>query len=669
MKLHNKFFIGLVSAVAFSVTLGSCTDDIAFGNSFIEKAPGGTVTKDTVFSNPEYTRQFLTSIYALQYYGLPWRSSSSAPLSASYWNGQVESLSDCYQLFFINSVVSQQYYSCNLTASTGGGVYGYLTENVWVLVRKAYLLLENISTVPDMEQSEKDRLSAEARCLIASAYFNMFRHYGGLPLIKATFSGTESSYECPRASVEKTVDFMIGLLDNAINSGALPWAYTSDEATSEAGHWTKAGAMALKCKILAFAASPLFNSDKGYYGGTTEAEKDSLVWYGGYDKNRWTTCKNACKAFFDELASDGGYSLVQPTAHTQEAYRYAYRTAYWSETSSELLHSVRVTNSNKDSRYQWMYLRGNDRLSYDLTEEYAEMFPWADGTPFNWDKAKKEGKLDYMFVKGDTVAKLNMLQNRVYTRDPRLYETACVNGSLQTVNSGNGSTSGANYEVWVGGTQGGTGQAKQTGAYATGYRNNKHIVGDAMYSSAFHPEWPVLRLSDLYLTYAEALLQADGNCTGALKYVDAVRARVGLKGLAECNPTENLTTNKDNLLEEILRERACELGLEDTRYFDMVRYKRSDLFEKKLHGLRIYRLVKKNGAWVRSETQWYNGDRKKAKQGEASYYEPSHFDYEKFEISNRSREWWNGFDKKWFLQPFPTTELNKNYGLIQNPGW
>jgi hypothetical protein len=464
---------------------------------------------------------------------------------------------------------------------------------------------------------------------------------------------------------------MVGLLDDASKTSSLPWSFTSDEATSEVGHWTKAGAMALKCKILQFAASPLFNADQGYYGGTTDAEKDSLVWYGGYDKSRWTACKTACKAFFDALAANGGYSLVQPTANTQEAYRYAYRSAYWNENSSEILHSVRVTNSTRDSKYQWLYLRGNDRLSYCLTEEYAEMFPWADGTPFDWDEAEKAGKLDQMFVKGDTVAKQQLLQNRVYTRDPRLYETADVNGALQVINDADGSTSGANYEIWVGGTQGGTSQKNESGAYATSYRLNKYVVGDLMYTSMHYPQWDVLRLSDLYLVYAEALLQSDDNNTEALKYVDAVRARVGLKGLAASNPSKNLTSNKANLLEEILRERACELGFEDTRYFDMIRYKRTDLFKKELHGLRIYRLVKNTttGVWERSATQWYNGDRKTAKQGQPSYYEPSHFDYEKFVIANGTRAWWTDYDNKWLLQPFPTTELNKGYGLIQNPGW
>ena len=46
------------------------------------------------------------------------------------------------------------------------------------------------------------------------------------------------------------------------------------------------------------------------------------------------------------------------------------------------------------------------------------------------------------------------------------------------------------------------------------------------------------------------------------------------------------------------------------------------------------------------------------------------FEYEKFELNNPTRYWWtNGFDPKWYLSPFPSTEVNKGYGLVQNPGW
>jgi SusD family. len=168
------------------------------------------------------------------------------------------------------------------------------------------------------------------------------------------------------------------------------------------------------------------------------------------------------------------------------------------------------------------------------------------------------------------------------------------------------------------------------------------------------------------------LLQASNDFTGALKYVDDVRARVGLGGLAACNLDKNLTSNKANLLEEILRERACELGLEDSRYFDLVRYKRADRFETNTHGLRAYRLKKDaTGKWARATDKWWNGDKKtdKANKTAPGFYEPTHFDFEKFELTSGTRVQWSGFDAKWYLQPFPQSEVNKKYGLVQNPGW
>lgn len=172
-------------------------------------------------------------------------------------------------------------------------------------------------------------------------------------------------------------------------------------------------------------------------------------------------------------------------------------------------------------------------------------------------------------------------------------------------------------------------------------------------------QWVTLRLSDIYLTYAEALAQT-GNLAKACEQINIVRARVGLPGIAESNPQLNLLSDKDALIEEILRERACELGMEDSRFFDLIRYKRADIFEKKLHALCIYWL--KNGQ--RNESAWYNGN--KILRG----YYPTEFEYEKVEWSQSPRSWWtDGFDPKWYLSPFPITEINKGYGLVQNPGW
>ena len=75
MKKYNKWIFNVASGLALtSVIATSCVDEIKFGNSFLEKAPGGSVTKDTVFNNAEYTRQFLTNLYGMQYYGLPYKN-------------------------------------------------------------------------------------------------------------------------------------------------------------------------------------------------------------------------------------------------------------------------------------------------------------------------------------------------------------------------------------------------------------------------------------------------------------------------------------------------------------------------------------------------------------------------------------------------------------------
>jgi hypothetical protein len=54
--------------------------------------------------------------------------------------------------------------------------------------------------------------------------------------------------------------------------------------------------------------------------------------------------------------------------------------------------------------------------------------------------------------------------------------------------------------------------------------------------------------------------------------------------------------------------------------------------------------------------------------------EPSMFSYMKFELQNPKRYLWDFKPNdeevlKWLLMPFPQSEINKGYGLVQNPGW
>jgi len=671
MKRMKKNIIKGVVVMLAGLTLAACTDDVKFGNSFLEKAPGGSVTQDTIFGKAVYTRQFLTSIYSRQYFGLTIGTKNTYQNSASGWTGKNEAITDCWQLFYSGASTYKDYYPGTLT-STGTPLFSYTGEYVWECVRWCYLMLENIDRVPDMTEQEKNRIKAEIHCLIATRYFDMFMNYGGLPIVRNSFSASESGYDLPRTTAEETVDFIISQLDQAISSEELPWAYTGDEAKTETAHWTKASAMALKCRVLQFAASPLFNSENGYYGGSSEAEQKHYVWYGAYKPEYWTRLKTACEEFFAELSAKGGYSLVQSNGTRPEDYRLAYRKAYYEEGSPEVLHSVRVVSSSAGGNdCNWAYWIRIGRNAYCPTQEYVEMFPWSDGKPFNWEETEQAGKLDEMFLVGDTAANgVGVLENVRLTRDPRLYETCMVNGMQKSLNWTTGNMSGDIYELWVKGNDAGENSIKQSGNYATGYLIMKFALGVASSKNNVVPDcsghnyqWTMLRLSDVYLMYAEALLQT-GDLDGAIENIDLIRERVGMKGLVECNPDKNLTTDKDALLDELLRERACELGFENIRWMDLVRYKRADLLERKLHGLCIHKQ-----SYNATEQRWVDDD-SKFKGQEKTVPQPTRFRYERFEITNRSRAWWTeGFDAKWYLSPFPVTELNKGYGLVQNPGW
>jgi len=682
MEIKN-IFRGCVVAVVASMAVTACTDEIKFGDAFIEKAPGGTVTIDTVFNSATYTQQFLTALYSRQYYGLPFNS--NAGNSNSPYTGKFDGFTDCYHLNWAGAALATRYYPNTMTANNDP-LMSYSNDNVWEVVRQGWLLIANIDRVPELTDTQKANMVAQTKCIIASRYFDLFMHYGGLPLVDHAYTGTEGNYELPRASLDSTVVFITTLLDEAIPD--LVWAYngnTTETNATQTGRWTRAGAMALKAKILLFAASPLFNADAPYYDGTTEAEQQHLVWYGNYDASRWNKALTACEDFFTALNANGYYALYQATSKTPDGYRQAYRMGYILDSSPEVLHYSRVSsNWGSQGTYSWwnwgLNTYGINRNSYLPTEEYVEMFPWSDGTPFDWETDSVKGRItgsngrlfyQYKAVRGGVV--------KTASRDPRLYENAIVNGQQYQLDWTNGTSTGNVYEIWVGGNNasydvangdldnGGKITENLAKGFSTGYGAIKYLLGEE-YHRKYDMHWTVLSLDEMYLMYAEALAQTGQN-EKALEQVDIVRARVGLKGLNGCNPSLNLKTSKENLIEEILRERACELGMSNNRFFDMVRYKRTDWMTKQLHGLVTYRMQQNSsGKWVRTMKSWVGDDK------DAGVVEPSRFEYVRFPLITNVRTFWSKSSddpevKKYLMSPFPQTEINKGYGLIQNPGW
>lgn len=158
----------------------------------------------------------------------------------------MDALTDCWHDFWNGAAVYQKYYTGSLTASVGrsdgldGPLYSYDKEFQWKIIRSAQIFLANVDRAPetDMTQEEKDRLKAEARCLMVSAFFDTFQHYGGIPILDHALETSEVSGQFPRNTVEECVNWMVGELDKAIAENAFPWI-TANPATMN-GRWTKA---------------------------------------------------------------------------------------------------------------------------------------------------------------------------------------------------------------------------------------------------------------------------------------------------------------------------------------------------------------------------------------------------------------------------------------------
>lgn len=660
-NIRNIFFAGLFS----SIILPACVDDFKVGNAFLEKAPGVDVTKDSIFGKAEYARRFLWNTYSGLYYGL---TTDWSNIGAKMNMGTFEALSDVVHSHLNWDGVNNMYYSGSYNAGMEDESphtrFGYSKEGVWETVRKAWLFIENVDNVPDMSDDEKKRLKAEAKVIIATRYFDAYRHFGGLPLVYKAYE-VDDDIQNPRATVEETNNYMITLLNEAIPD--LPWVLSAEEYQNWDGRMTAAAAMGLKCKILLFTASPLFNDSEPYCSEEPQqAVTENQVWIGEYKQSLWEDCKKACEEFFAEVEKKGYYGLLQPAGTSLNDYRNAFRAAYYTRGSGyenpEMLISTRARykySNQWDGNYYFpqscMY------GAFTPTQEYVEMFPMSDGTPFDWDNPDHRSR---MFK----------------DRDPRMYETIAFNQAPYQ---------NREIELWIGGREAKNSPKTESGQWATGYGIYKFVLD--INTSKNRPQlWPYLRVAEIHLIYAEAFMKT-GNLSAAVDELDKVRARVGLKSLKEVYQSRpDYLNDEENLMKEILRERACELGMEDVRFFDLIRNKMKANFTTPLHGLRIYRndcfkipaeypegeirfrkvdennfVRDDNGEYIYEGKSW--SDQPSGSRGP----KPTSFSYEKFEIVNKARFLWNegAFSPKWYLTAFPPTEVNKEYGLTQNPGW
>ena len=662
----KKLFIYILALGMTTSIFTACVDEINVGNAFLEKSPGVDVNIDTVFSKAEYTRNFLWSAYGQLY---------CTYTSGNMMNGApIDVLSDSYHCYVSWGGPKQSYYPGGLTEDAQDtedgnyqGKFSYSTKSgldsdaggrvsIYETVRKCWQIIENIDRVSDMSDDEKSRLRGEAYTIMASRYFDAFRNFGGLCLVKKAFPVGENFTE-GRSTAFQTVEFIDSLIQCAINEPG----YIRNIPDADIGQWsgrlTRASARALRAKVWMFAASPLFNNNQPYMTYTkkpTGLENEEHVWFGKLDPSLWNRCLQYCNEFFEDNASNGNYyQLVQPTSNDEAGYRTAFRRAYRYRNDAnhhEKLFDAHPTLTLSDGGWGWGW-RGFALDCYRQggavpTNELMECFGMADGRDFPYSDNYGPGKNP----KGVDI---------FADRDPRLYETILV--PRHDLPAGFDYAGQSYTDSWEGGLMKNNSNFNNSDDVASGYCKFKWLL-DYYGGSRYDDEYigvPYIRLAEMYLIRAEARAET-GDLQGALDDLHVVRSRVGLGRLEEMNPELNLTSNKENLINEILRERNCEIGAEcGDRLYDMVRRMRQDLFTKPLHEIRIYRLDKNGNRMVDGDTRW-----------DPSTPWPD-FEYEKPQIVNGARRWWDPgyWTNKWYLDPVSRIEIQKGYGLTQNPGW
>lgn len=477
--------------LTFIVLLQGCKG-FRVGNHFLAKPPSSGESLDSVFSNPVTAKQVLWHAYQT----LPWGSLTIAgPYDTNVLcDDPLAAVTDIDQSYVSNDAGPNFYYpgSYSPTTPTGCAIYNF-SGGEWQGIRYAYIFINNIGKTPGIPEHTKKRLKAEARLIIAIHYTDLFRNFGGMIWVGHAYTPNENFHK-PRMTAMATLDSTLMLLNKVIHNPDLPWALKNSQANS--GRLTKASAMGLKVRLLLFAASPLFNSNKPYMAG--EASNKKLVWYGSYHPELWDSVVVAAKAFIDKNHKEGmPYHLVD-TGHP----RKDFRKAYYDRNSPELL--IQVQKRYTASGMPIAYTTGNNKGAIDPTDNYVKMFPMADGTPIHAPGSGYDPAHPYK------------------NRDPRLYETVLVNGDKYK---------GRTAELYIGGLER---LSKNNRGTRSGYRLRKYVL-DAVKSRNHPIEFPYLRLPEIYLSYAEALDEANGGPTQeACEYVNKVRNRVDLDDLKGC---------------------------------------------------------------------------------------------------------------------------------------
>lgn len=458
-------------------------------------------------------------------------------------------------------------------------------------IRDCNIFIENINKVREMTEAERKQWLAEAKVLKAYYHFWLFRAYGPIPLIRENLpvSAGIDEVQVYRAPVDECVDYIVQLLDEAAPD--LPLIIQNQ--VEQMGRITQTIALSIKAQVLLTAASPLFNGNSDYAG--FRDNRGTQLFKTPYDPLKWERALTACNEAI-ALCHIAGIRLYD---HTQEAsyaalsietkVKMSIRNSVTKAWNTEIIwgntlskYDERASQPRFDSYLPSTQIGSDLAATLKMVELYytdkgvpiTEAAGWNYGDKLNFRTAENIPEERNYIRPGYTTVALH------FNREPRFYASIGFDGGIWFGHGNYTETDNWYVQAKAGQVSGKISSIKYspTGYWPKKLQNPLSVYSTTAFSrhQGGYP-WPVIRLADLYLMYAEASNEVNGPGEDAYRYMDSVRKRAGLEGVVaswaqySTNPAKPAT--KEGLRRIIQQERGIELAFEGHRFWDLRRWK------------------------------------------------------------------------------------------------
>lgn len=661
-----KYIIGLALGM---LAASSCSD-------YFDTVPGEETTLDKTFQSKTLTRQYMARIY----------NRIPNEQDQRYMNGQSGPWTGgCGEAKFSWSFVnSNQINNGTMNATTGW------TETWWredyKAISQANVFLDRVYENQELTMEEKDQYYNEVRALRALFSFYLFRIYGPFVITETTIAPDASADEMDKA--RNSVDECIEWLDKEFTAAANGGLAAQSDGDGFWGHITKDVAEAYRAVAWVYAASPLYNGNT-FYAELAELFPQQV------DNTKWQKARDYLKQWFIDYPQ---YKLClrdasnNPVEDVKKADPYNSLRAYQYYTSMPPVEEV-VFLRGEGQAGMFSYertpyhsgapsdYRGGGGLG--ATQEMVDMYFMNDGRRID----DSEDYQQYNYGPGAVVelgAKAEYPGDDAINDDYLLYKIKCTEPCLKktTFIDGKKEVHGMYYnreprfytditfnqQKWLSATAIYTGLAQDGNSGAgiaghdfplTGYVVRKGCTTGAVGSHGGLGTH--LRVADLYLMYAEALAECANAGIGgkdqfdtALEYVNMVRARAGIPGYAFTSAKDarglsclEIPRTYEAVRNVIRRERAVELAFENARFFDVRRWKVSDMAQ--------------GDGWV--YPAYHQGGEGGPYHGMSVQKQELNGFYEKTVFETRV------FTERGNLFPLPQADINRSKKLRQNSGW